>query len=223
MHADAVIVAAGASTRFGEQDKLFSDLCGRPVIAWSLAAYEAAEAIDAIIVVGTAANEARLAEAARTWAPNRFRAVVHGGARRRDSVEVGLRASRSLYVAIQDGARPLVTPVLIDRCVAAALHHAGAICAVPVVDTIKEVQDGLIQAHPDRARLWAAQTPQVVLRRAWLDAAAAGDNDETDDAAMLARFGLDVVVSEGSADNLKITRPLDLEIARLILERRTGP
>ena len=222
MCADAVIVAAGSSTRFGAEDKLLADLCGRPVVAWSLAAYESADSIDEIVVVGMADNEGRLARLAAEWAPSKFSQVVRGGARRRDSVEAGLRAGKSLYVAIHDAARPLVSPDAIDRCVAAADRHAGAICAVPTVDTIKEVSGGLVYGHPDRSRLWAAQTPQVVRRRAWLDAAAAGDDDETDDAAMLARFGLDVAVVEGTPENLKITRPLDLEIARLILRLREG-
>jgi 2-C-methyl-D-erythritol 4-phosphate cytidylyltransferase len=220
MRADAVIVAAGSSTRFGVEDKLLADLRGRPVIAWSLAAYEAAESIDGIVIVGTAENKERLARLAEKWAPAKFLRVVLGGARRRDSVEAGLRASKSLYVAIHDAARPLIEPATIDRCVAGAEHHAGAICAIPAVDTIKEVSDGIVYGHPDRSRLWAAQTPQVVRRRAWLDAAAAGDGDETDDAAMLARFGLDVAVVEGDQENIKITRPLDLEIARLILGLR---
>ena len=79
---------------------------------------------------------------------------------------------------------------------------------------------GSIVGHPDRSRLWAAQTPQVVLRQAWLDAARMSDNDETDDAAMLSRLGLECAVVEGSHDNLKITRPQDLVLARILIEAR---
>jgi 2-C-methyl-D-erythritol 4-phosphate cytidylyltransferase len=82
------------------------------------------------------------------------------------------------------------------------------------------VTDGVITGHPDRSRLWAAQTPQVVLRQAWLDAAAMGDNDETDDAAMLSRLGLECAVVDSGAENLKITRPVDLEVAASILRGR---
>lgn len=219
MKASAVIVAAGASTRFGE-NKVLAELCGRPVLAWSLAAFEAADSIDRIVIVGSLALFDDLRALGQKWAPLKFDRVVEGGARRRDSVEAGLRVNHSRYVVIHDGARPLVTSELIDRCVAAAHRHAGAIAATPMVDTIKEVRDGMIAGHPDRTRLWAAQTPQVVLRQAWLDAAVAGDGDETDDAAMLGRFDLDVAVVESTGENLKITRPLDLEVARLILERR---
>jgi 2-C-methyl-D-erythritol 4-phosphate cytidylyltransferase len=124
------------------------------------------------------------------------------------------------YVAIHDGARPLTSAGLIELCIAAADGLPGAIVATPVVDTIKAVRDGAITGHPERSALWAAQTPQVVLRQAWLDAAGMSDNDETDDAAMLSRLGLECVVVEGDASNLKVTRPLDLEVARLILSAR---
>ena len=77
-----------------------------------------------------------------------------------------------------------------------------------------------ITGHPERSRLWAAQTPQTVLRQAWLDAAAMSDNDETDDAAMLSRLGLECAVVDAGAENLKITQPLDLEIAAAILRAR---
>jgi 2-C-methyl-D-erythritol 4-phosphate cytidylyltransferase len=114
----------------------------------------------------------------------------------------------------------MVTPALIARVLAAAEGKPGAIAATPVTDTIKEVCGATITGHPDRSRLWAAQTPQVVLRQAWLDAAAMGDNDETDDAAMLSRLGLECVVVDAGPENLKITRPLDLEIASAILRNR---
>lgn len=219
---DAVIVAAGASTRFG-LDKLAAELAGRPVLAWTLAAYEAAASIDRVIVVSAPERRGWVTELALRWAPTKCLAVVEGGARRRESVEAGLRASRSRYVAIADGARPLTSPEQIDACVAAAEGEPGAVLAIPVTDSIKEVADGRIAGHPDRSRLWAAQTPQVVLRQAWLVAAARGDGDETDDAAMLARLGLECVVVEGSPENLKVTRPADLEIAALILRRRFVP
>jgi 2-C-methyl-D-erythritol 4-phosphate cytidylyltransferase len=217
---NAVIVAAGSSTRFGNEDKLFAPLCGRPVLAWSLAAYEAAASIDRIVVVAGPDNLERITGLGHKTAPTRFATVVAGGARRRDSVEAGLRACVSRYVAIHDGARPLTSARLIDLCVEIASHGNGAILATPVTDTIKEARDSLVIGHPERAGLWAAQTPQVVLRQAWLDAAAMSDNDETDDAAMLARLGLECAIVESTPENLKITRTLDLEIARLILASR---
>jgi 2-C-methyl-D-erythritol 4-phosphate cytidylyltransferase len=220
VNVDAVIVAAGASTRFGDVDKLFADLAARPVLGWTLDAFERADGVGRIVVVGSVETVGRIEAMAKDCRATKVAAVVAGGARRRDSVEAGLRMCSSRYVAIQDGARPLVTPDLIERCVAAAEGRPGAIAAMPVTDTIKDVRGATIAGHPERARLWAAQTPQVVLRQAWLDAAAMSDNDETDDAAMLSRLGLECDVVESSADNLKITRPLDLELARLILAAR---
>jgi 2-C-methyl-D-erythritol 4-phosphate cytidylyltransferase len=217
---DAVIVAAGSSTRFDGQDKLFAELCGRPVLAWTLAAFEETEGLGCLVVVSSARNIEAIRELASAWAPRTCHDVVPGGARRRDSVEAGLRRCSTRYVAIQDGARPLATPGLIARVAAAAEGKPGAIAAIPVTDTIKEVAGGMITGHPDRSRLWAAQTPQVVLRQAWLDAARVGDGDETDDAAMLSRLGLECAVVDGSHDNIKITRPLDLVIAAELLRRR---
>lgn len=220
MKFDAVIVAAGSSTRFGSNDKLFAELAGRPVLAWSLAAFEQAAQTGCVVVVAPGSRMSEVEELARAWSPRACFSIVEGGPRRRDSVDAGLRACSNRYVAIHDGARPLVTPDLIARVVAAAEGKPGAIAAVPVTDTIKEVAEGTITGHPDRSRLWAAQTPQVVLRDAWLHAAAASDNDETDDAAMLSRIGLECAVVEGDPGNIKITRPLDLELAAAILRER---
>ena len=220
VHVDAVIVAAGRSTRFGSRDKLLADLCGLPVLAWSIAAMAAAETVTRIFVV---AREDALAEVeAQTAAAGGETPVVFlpGGERRRDSVGAGVCAASTEYVAIHDGARPLVRPEQVDACVEAAKGRPGAILAVPVTDTIKDVQDGVITGSPDRARLWAAQTPQVVRREAWLEAAAQGAGDETDDAAMLARLDLEVAVVEGDSENIKVTRPFDLGVARIFLGRR---
>ena len=221
MQCDAIILAGGSSSRFGE-NKLAVDLGGTPVFGWSLAAFEDVLSVHRIVIVAGAGLELWAESMGQTFAPTKFSRVVAGGARRRDSVEAGLRVCASRYVAIHDGARPLVAVDDIKRCIAATEDKPGAILAVPVVDTVKEAASGKIVGHPDRARLWAAQTPQVVLRQAWLDAAAASDNDETDDAAMLSRLGLECVVVEGSPENIKITRPLDLAFAELILSRRVA-
>jgi 2-C-methyl-D-erythritol 4-phosphate cytidylyltransferase len=222
MRFDAVVVAAGSSTRFNGVDKLFADLCGRPVLAWTLSALAETPGLGCLVLVTSERNLEAARALAAEWAPAACHEVVLGGARRRDSVEAGLRRCATRYVAIQDGARPLLTPGLVARVVGAAEGKPGAIAAVPVTDTVKEVANGIITGHPDRSRLWAAQTPQVVLRQAWLDAARMSDNDETDDAAMLSRLGLECAVVEGSHDNLKITRPIDLLVAAELLRSRAA-
>ncbi len=220
MLVDAVVVAAGRSTRFGEGDKLLADLNGRPLIAWSLTALAEADSIRRVAIVGREDLLDALGVIGREVLGEALTAVVAGGERRRDSVEAGLRALTSEYVAIHDGARPLVTPALIDACVAEAAKAAGAILVGPVTDTIKEVEGATIVGSPERGRLRAAQTPQVVRREAWLAAAALSEGDETDDAAMLARAGLEVRTVEGDPSNLKVTRPVDLTLARALLAER---
>ena len=220
MDFDAVIVAAGSSTRFGTTDKLSADLFGRPVLAWSLALFESLTGLGCMVIVTAPDRVAEVTAMAGEWCPRACFRVVPGGERRRDSVEAGLRQCTARYVAVHDGARPLATADLVERVLAAAEGRPGAIAAVPVTDTIKVVRDGVITGHPDRSSLWAAQTPQVVLRSAWLDAARMGDNDETDDAAMLSRLGLECAGAEGRPDNVKITRPHDLQLATAILRAR---
>jgi len=212
MQFDAVIVAAGSSSRFGEADKLTANLVSRPVLAWSMVAVEQAAGVQNIVVVTTGDRVEAVRDLGDEWCPNARLSVITGGVRRRDSVEAGLRRCVATYVAIHDGARPLTSSKLIESVVIAADGKPGAIAACPVTDTIKKVADGLVVGHPDRSRLWAAQTPQVVLRQAWLDAAAMSDNDETDDAAMLARLGLECAVVDAGPENIKITRPHDLEV-----------
>lgn len=222
MKVDAVVVAAGRSERFGEQDKLFADLGGVPVLVWSLRTL-----LDAPSVAGLVLVVREPATAERALRPfvaiDRVR-VVAGGARRRDSVEAGLRAAATSYVLVHDGARPFLTVELVERVVAAAEGEPAAIAAVPVVDTIKVVgPDGYVAEHPDRSRLWAAQTPQVVRRELWLEAARLSQADETDDAALIARLGARVKVVRGDHRNLKITHPEDLTVARALLATsRTG-
>lgn len=218
MNVEAVIVAGGSGTRFGT-NKLLALLQGKAVLAWSIEALLGVREIERVVVVGPSELQPCVAEVAVVNL-SRVVTLVPGGARRQESVEAGLRACTSRYVAIHDGARPLVDPADVGRLLAAAEGRPGAILATPVTDTVKEVAGDTIVGHPDRSRLWAAQTPQVVLRQAWLDAAAMSDNDETDDAAMLDRLGLQCVVVESSSPNIKITRPWDIVVAEAILRER---
>jgi 2-C-methyl-D-erythritol 4-phosphate cytidylyltransferase len=218
MKLEAVVVAGGSGTRFGA-NKLLALLDGRPVLAWSIMALLSVDEIERVVVAGPQ-ELADCVAAISTSSSGKPVELIAGGARRRDSVEAGLRACASRYVAIHDGARPLIEPADVAKLIAAAEGKPGAILATPVTDTVKEVAGDTIVAHPERSRLWAAQTPQVVLRQAWLDAAAMSDNDETDDAAMLDRLGLQCRVVDSGSTNLKITRPWDITVAEAILRER---
>jgi 2-C-methyl-D-erythritol 4-phosphate cytidylyltransferase/2-C-methyl-D-erythritol 2,4-cyclodiphosphate synthase len=216
---DAVVVAAGASTRMGGVDKLGLLVGGRPVLAWTLSALVAAPIVRRIVVVTVAA---RVGEVSRApWLPSRVFAVVEGGARRQDSVAAGVAAlgegSPDDVVLVHDGARPLVSPELVMNVAMAAAEHGAAIPVLPVAETLKRVVDGLIAATVDRDALAAAQTPQGirrdVLARAWAEQPPAGAATWTDEAALLEACRIPVHALAGEPTNLKLTLPDD--VARL--------
>jgi 2-C-methyl-D-erythritol 4-phosphate cytidylyltransferase len=217
----AVIVAAGRSRRLG-QDKLFAELAGRPVLAWTLSAFEECSSITSIALV---LNEANAEAGARLVAAHGFgkvRSLCLGGERRQDSVLAGLIAlGQHDLVAVHDGARPLVTPELIERGIAAARARGAAIPAVALKDTVKEVgPDGKVEATLDRSRLAAVQTPQVFRYDLLLAAYRHSTSDVTDDASLLEAQGIPVVVYAGAYENLKITTAEDLAVAAALLSLR---
>jgi 2-C-methyl-D-erythritol 4-phosphate cytidylyltransferase len=228
----AVIVAAGSSRRMGF-DKLFADLGGRPVVAWSVSAFQACAEVGALVIVAPPAQEPALRELARDEEWTKLRAIVPGGAERHLSVWNGLQAVagwavEDSFVAVQDGARPLVTPGMITRCLDAARVSGAACCAAPVSDTLKRADaDSCIIGSVDRTDLWAMQTPQIFrladLRRAYesvLDAGLA----VTDEASALERIQQRVTLVNSGEFNWKITYPADLELARHLLALRgSGP
>ena len=221
-----VVPAAGSGQRMGGLAKPFLELCGEPVLMRALRPFLDHPGVREVVVSLPTAH----AESPPAWlieSDRRVR-VVAGGETRRDSVWAGLQAlSDALDLAVvHDGARPLVSRHVIGRCIELAGSGVGAVAGVPVVDTMKEVDDGgHVATTPDRSRLWHAQTPQAfplgvivdAYRRAFMEGLPA-----TDDATLVERLGGRVVMVESSADNLKITRPEDLEMAELTLSRREG-
>lgn len=225
----AVIVAGGTGERFGDpRGKQFVDLCGLPLMCWSLAAFDRAPSVARIVVV---CAPDRFPEVERDVLPRvalgKPVALAPAGATRQASVLSGLSASpRELgLVAVHDAARPLVEPGQIERVAAAVRSDpqvAGAILAARTVDTLKLVEGTTVIATPDRSFYWSAQTPQVFRRRVLLAAHKAAARDEyegTDDASLVERMGGRVIVVEGSRDNIKVTVPEDLTIAEATLER----
>lgn len=152
--------------------------------------------------------------------------VVPGGASRADSVRAALEAlAADVHVAVvHDGARPLVSPEVVDRCIEVAARGRGAVAGTPAVDTLKEVDgEARIVATPDRSRIWHAQTPQAFPREMILEAyrAAGSSPDATDDAVLVERIGGEVRMVRASPGNLKVTRPEDLAVAEALLEGRS--
>ena len=216
-----VVVAAGRSVRMGGADKTFVDVLGTPLIAHTLRRVAASDAVDRIVLV-VAADAVPDGEAVvQDLGIPKIAAVCAGGARRQDSVLAGLVAMGDRrWVAIHDGAHPCVTPDILGRALREVQGSGAAIAAVPVKDTIKVVDDEqVISATPDRATLWAAQTPQAFDYQTLLDAHRAADVEYTDDAAMVEAAGHRVTVFRGDYDNLKVTTPEDLDMVSLILGR----
>jgi len=222
--ASAVIVAAGSSRRMQGVDKICVELGGSPVILRSIAAFEASPFIDEIIVVTREDLIPVVGRLCADYGMKKVRCVVKGGDSRAESVQRGLmHISRDAELAaIHDGARPLVTPEVIERTVTLAAETGAAIPAVPVKDTIKRAVDGVICETPQRSELFAAQTPQIFkadVLKAALTKAVDEQLEITDDASAVELLGMSVSITEGDECNIKITTQADLILAEAILER----
>ena len=227
----AVIVAGGSGERFGDpRGKQFVELCGLPIMSWSLLAFDRAPSVGHLVVVCPHGrlNEVRTSVLAGLSLRCEVTLAL-AGATRQDSVFAGLVSMPPDYelVAIHDGARPLVEVEAIERCIAAVRADeqlAGAILASRETDTLKLVDaEGRILATPDRSNYWCAQTPQVFRARevfAAHQAAVWDDFEGTDDASLVEHQGGCVRVVEASRDNIKITVPEDLALAEATLSRR---
>jgi len=220
----ALVAAAGNSTRMGsDTSKLLLLLRGVPVLARTLQALNSAEGVDEIVIAAREEDILPFSDLCRAYGISKPVKVVLGGKNREESVYLAaLQASeRAEFLAVQDGARPLVTPELIDRVIDKAVRCNAAAPAVPVRDTVKEIRGEEIVGTPDRGALRAVQTPQVfqaALLKAALHAALEAGVDLTDDCSAVERLGKIVYLVDGSEENLKITTPLDLKIAETILE-----
>jgi 2-C-methyl-D-erythritol 4-phosphate cytidylyltransferase len=219
----AIIVAAGSSRRMKGVDKLLAPLGGRPLIAYSIAAFVRHPAIMDLVVVASETNEAGIREIVDAEAPGRA-TVVLGGGRRRDSVLNGLRAASDCdYVVIHDAARPLVDAAMIDQALAGAHEVGAALCAVPVSDTVKRADpSGKVSSTVTREGLWLAQTPQAFRADLLLHAHESIDLDVTDDAALIELLGEPVKLVLGSTRNIKVTLPEDLVLVQALLAASKG-
>ena len=217
----AVIVAAGNASRMGGIDKVMAQLGGEPMIVRTVRTFCQCDAIKEVVIVTR--PDLILPISNLCAGMEKVIAVVAGGASRQESVNLGLNAlsKKVKLAAIQDGARPLITWQVIDRVVRAANSYGAAAPAIPVKDTIKVVQGGIVRETPDRKTLQAVQTPQVFdfdLLRGALKKAQEDGAEVTDDCSAVERLGMSIKIVEGDERNLKVTTPMDLKIAELLLE-----
>ena len=217
----AIVVAAGGSRRMGF-NKLLAPLAGTPVLRRTLTAFDACPAIDDLLVIAGDEVAAAIADWQSETALPKLRAVLPGGTERHFSVWAGLQtlASGGL-VAVHDGARPLITPEQIARCVETARASSAAVCARPLTETIKRVDaSGHVGESLDRSGVWVMETPQVfavdLLRRAYESVLAAGLL-VTDEVSAVQHLGSPVRVVENAHPNPKITFPADLLLAERLL------
>lgn len=224
----ALIPAAGLGQRMGSTtQKQYLNLGGLPILVHCLRTFAAHPQIDEIIII---IPEEQMDfcrwDIVHAYNIEKVSALVRGGAQRQDSVRNGVRAcqcSADDIILIHDGVRPLVEPETITAVIHGVRAHDACIAGVPLKDTVKVVQDGIIHSTPQRSGLWAAQTPQGFRCRLIATAheqALARGFSATDDASVLEWYGHPVTVVEGSYANLKITTPEDLVLAQALLEQR---
>lgn len=222
----ALVVAAGSSSRMGGINKLFQPLEGMPVLARTLTALQNAQLVDEIIIATREEDLVEISKLCHTYGISKCTKVIRGGESRvHSALFAAMEASPDTeLLAVHDGARPLVTPELIDRVITAAARCSAAAPAVPVKDTIKTVKDdGTIDTTLDRSVLRAVQTPQVFsadLLKAALQSAVDHDLPITDDCSAVERLGKVVFLVDGEEENIKITTPIDLILAEALLRAR---
>ena len=217
----AVIVAAGSASRMGGIDKVMATLGGEPMIVRTVRSFQNCDAVREIVVVTRADLIVPIMDLCSGF--DKVKAVVVGGEDRQSSVMAGLNAlsGKVGLAAVHDGARPLVSWQVIDRTIRAANTYGAAAPGIPVKDTVKVVRGGVVLSTPDRSALRAVQTPQIFdkdLLRAALRLAQKDHATVTDDCSAVERMGMSVKIVEGDERNIKVTTPIDLKMAEMLLE-----
>ena len=219
----AIIVAAGKSTRMGSAtDKAFLSLGSKPVVAWSLLAFERCRDIDRIVLVVRKDQQVAAKAVVKMFGISKLQAIVAGGNRRQDSVQAGLDAGDldTRYVLVHDGARPCVTSDLISEVVKLVKRVPAVAVGRRLTDTVKRIDKGItVTGTEDRDKLWAVQTPQAFQARVLRDAyKALGKREVYDDCQAVELSGGTVKILESNALNFKITTVEDLQLASLLLK-----
>lgn len=223
----AVIVAAGRSERMGlNKSKQLISLCGVSVIARTISAFEESNSINEIVIVTNRFDIVKIAGLVKEFGFDKVSRIVIGGETRQKSVASGFEAinEKAEFVAIHDGARPLVTTDCIERTIESAVQSGAAAAAVKVKDTVKFAdENGIVISTPDRQMMWAVQTPQTFsaeLYRKALKAAEESEADYTDDCQLVEAVGGKVQLTQGEYNNIKITTVEDIAQAEAVIKAR---
>ena len=218
MKISAVIVAAGSGTRMGAgKNKVFLEIFGKTILEHTVSAFSQCDIVDEIVVVTNETDEALkiLEKYEKPYL------VTNGGSVRGESVENGIKKATGDIVAIHDGARALIKPCEIKTVIEAAIKYGAAAMGVKSKDTLKtRDEEGFITGTLDREFVYNIQTPQVFFKDEIQSLYETCDKNFTDDCALFEECGKKVMLVEGSYDNIKITTPEDMEVAKGILEKR---
>ena len=222
-----VVVAAGQASRMEGIDKILCPMGGEAIVLRSVAPFQACGLVDEIVIVTREDLMAPVGTLCSQKGYDKVKRLVRGGASRPESVMAGLEACDPAadLIAIHDGARPFVTEEIIEETIRAARKHHAAAPAIPVKDTIKRAVHGVVTETPDRAELFAVQTPQIfdaALIKGAVGKALQEGAPVTDDCSAVERIGFSVVLTQGSEENIKITTPRDLIHGEAILAERMG-
>lgn len=220
-----VIVAAGSAKRMKGVDKIMAELGGEPLLLHTVRAFEAIDEVTEIIVVTRDELREQLSELFVRSRLQKIKTICKGGETRAESVQNGLDqvSKKCGLVAIHDGARPLVSEKVIHDAIRKAAKFGAAAPAIPVKDTIKQVGGGVVESTPDRSKLYAVQTPQVFdvqTYRAALERAIGSKEQYTDDCSVAEAYGMNIIITEGSEENIKVTTPTDLVLAEALWQAR---
>lgn len=225
MKTSVVIVCAGNSTRMGGVNKILLPLGERKVIGVTMQAFQACESVSEIVIVAREDDIPAIKAEAEAAGIAKLKECTTGGSTRQESVINGVRkiSKDTELVAVHDGARPLVKPEHIEKVIKDASVFGGATLGVPVKDTIKTVEGGLITDTPPRKYLYITQTPQIFKRKLYfegIDFALEHGLDFTDDCQLVEAIGGKVAMTVGDYTNIKITTPEDIAIAEILLKQK---
>lgn len=217
----AIVVAAGSSSRMSKGNKIFMDILGKPCLVHTLEAFQKSSVVDGIVVVTKKEYIDDVCSLCKQYGIDKLKTVTEGGSSRAASVLCGVASAKDFdIILIHDGARPLVSQKLILDVSLAAAEYGAAIPCLSVKDTIKVVEDGFVFTTPNRATLYAVQTPQGFSRALYEKAADAFDGDLgalTDDSMLFEAAGYRVKTVDGEYENIKITTDSDIAVAERYL------